>query len=168
MIVEFRDIDGVEGPYEISNNGDIRNKITGYIYKLSVSEWGYAYKTFQSKYGKGYVYVHKAVAEAFIPNPEGKPKVNHKDGNKLNNNSENLEWVTNRENIQHAFRIGLSKPTKLYGEKHGMCKISDSQVLEIKKLREEGMLYKDIAEIYRCHLSNIAYICSGKTRSKTT
>lgn len=61
-----------------------------------------------TKYGKR---VHQLVAEAFIPNPDNLPEVNHKNGNKADNTINNLEWVTNQQNIDHAWKTGLSKRT---------------------------------------------------------
>ena len=54
--------------------------------------------------------IHRLVAETFIPNPEGKPQVNHIDGNRKNNAADNLEWTTCTENSQHAYNTGLAKP----------------------------------------------------------
>ena len=66
--------------------------------------------------------VHRVVAQCFIPNPMRLPQVNHIDGNKLNNNASNLEWVTQSENIQHAYDNGLmSKPTNV--KYYNSCKI---------------------------------------------
>jgi len=94
-------------PYYISNLGRVKNN-NGLILKTKTLRNGYESLVLTNlnheRFNKT---VHRLVAEAFIPNPENKETVNHKDGNKLNNLLENLEWNTQSENIKHAFNTGL-------------------------------------------------------------
>lgn len=105
MAEEWRKIKGYE-LYEVSNFGRVRSnqKTECVILKTSLKR-GYCGVTIYNEKGKIQISVHRLVAEAFIPNPENKPQVNHKDGNKQNNTVENLEWVTQSENALHAYRI---------------------------------------------------------------
>lgn len=78
---------------------------------------GYANITLIKNGNKFKTVIHRLVAKAFIPNPENKPEVNHINGNKANNNVDNLEWCTRTYNIQHAFKNGLNPSIKyVYGE----------------------------------------------------
>lgn len=80
---------------------------------LSLSDNGHGYKqVFIMVNGKRYVrYIHRLVAECFLPNPNGLPEVNHLDGDKANNNAENLEWCTTSDNHRHAYEKGLKPRT---------------------------------------------------------
>ena len=91
--------------------------------------------------------VHRLVAQAFIPNPDNLPQVNHIDGDKANNNIENLEWMTAQENMAHAHKNGLMAPPK--GPEHHKAIFSWEDVRGIRELhRKTGMLHKDIAKMY--------------------
>jgi len=105
----WKEIIGYEGFYEVSNSGRVRNLNTGRILKLYTEKIGYI-STAISLNGKVKSFrIHRLVAVAFIPNPEKKKTVNHKDGNKLNNNDWNLEWATQLENNLHAVINDLIK-----------------------------------------------------------
>ena len=107
--------------------------------------------------------VHRLVAEAFIPNPEGKKDVNHKDGNTRNNCVENLEWATRKENINHAFQTGLNKT---YGMNHPSSKVTEDQVKEMREMYKEGEKgrgYIAISRIYGISPSTVKNIVRGKT-----
>lgn len=109
----WRPISGLEEHYEVSNLGRVRRIKSGY--GTSAGRYlnfidngnGYAIASMSKDSTHYRRYVHRLVAEAFIPNPDGKPEVNHIDGNKRNNRVDNLEWVTRAENNAHMFRTGL-------------------------------------------------------------
>jgi hypothetical protein len=100
--------------------------------------------------------VHRLVAEYFIDKKEGKNQINHIDGNPDNNNASNLEWVSQSENMKHAFKTGLQKPQR------NPTKLNKEDVIKIFKLREQGMFYKDIAKKFNIHKDYVKKIISGK------
>lgn len=162
--------------YEISNNGKVRRKeifVTqksrrGKIYsrklpqllKSTVTRNGYKSVTLVESGRDKTLYVHRIVAEHFVLGYEDGKVVNHKDGNKENNNFSNLEWVTQSENIQHAFENGLTK--------HGI----DSPLYkgEIEVVSEDGTVVdilkgkKDI-ETKGYSYGNICEVISGKRKT---
>lgn len=108
----WRPVVGFWNKYEVSNLGRVRRikNNTVNIISINNNHHGYATVHLSDKKSKR-VLVHRLVAEAFIPNPEGRPQVNHKDGNKDNNRVDNLEWVTASENVKHAYNSGLKRPS---------------------------------------------------------
>lgn len=122
-------IKGYEDFYEISLNGKIRSKDRTMIDKIGrtrsregkilnpdIAPNGYYRVTFSINRKRKQFYVHRLIAEHFIPNPKNLPQVNHIDGNKLNNSLDNLEWVTVQDNVIHAYKNGLINHVS--GEKH--------------------------------------------------
>lgn len=103
--------------------------------------------------------VHRMVAIAFIPNPEGKQYVNHIDGNKHNNRAENLEWCTSSENSRHAVAIGLSK----IGSEKTLAKLTEADVVEIQNMMAQGERDHIIATKYGVTSGVISAIRLGKT-----
>lgn len=94
--------------YDVSENGIVVNTKTNKVLKPYVSKRGYyRVKLYTVEHSAKMFQVHRLVAQAFIPNPNNLPEVNHIDGNKLNNCVDNLEWCTAKDNTKHAYENGL-------------------------------------------------------------
>ena len=114
--------------YAITENGEIINNRNGKKLRPQPNGKGYL----RVSIGGKLQFIHRLVAEKYNPNPENKPQVNHKDGNKLNNSVDNLEWVSNMENRQHAVKNLLH----LSGEKCPWSKITKKDVDFIRENKQ--------------------------------
>lgn len=110
----WKDVSGFEGLYQVSNFGRVRSLKFGKekMMEGGITNKGYLQVTLSLNGRVKRYQVHRLVADVFISNPNNLPQVNHIDGNKTNNNVENLEWVTAKQNIHHAWNAGLH-PLKL-------------------------------------------------------
>jgi hypothetical protein len=155
MMEEWREIPGYEGFYWASSEGRIRNRF-GKIRTLSNHRDGYLKISLSVRNAKTTGSVHRLVASAFIPNPENKPQINHKDGNKRNNIISNLEWSTSEENNNHAYETGLNK---CIGSNHHQSKLTESDVIEIREKYSIGnRSYSSLSEEYGVSKGTIAFI----------
>ncbi len=163
----WEDVLGFCGLYKISNYGRLlsynKNK-SGRLMKPGLLLCRKANKPLLHKMSLDSIdkpkTVHRLVAAHFIPNPLNLAEVNHKDGNKHNNHISNLEWVTHKENIQHAVDNGLTNK----GENSFLSKLTEQQVLEIRKLKENSdiSLIK-LAKLYKVTPNTIKCIITRKT-----
>ena len=161
----FEDIKGYEESYQVSNQGRVFTKrrldgnriIYGRELVPIITKDGYLkVKLTKNSESKGF-YVHRLVAQCFLDNPLNLPQVNHKDGNKFNNNVENLEWCTKEENQKHAVEHRLMQ----HGEARPGAKLTEKDVLEIYKLR--GVLSaREIGEHYGVSKNTINVILRGQ------
>lgn len=144
--------------YEVGNLGRIRHGER--ILAGSYHSDGYIFTTIKGDQ----IPIHVFVAKAFVPNPDNLPEVNHKDGNKMNNSAENLEWVTRSENQRHAVDLGLQpKGLSTY-----TGKFTDKQREEIKELWNSGKYSRrEIAKIYGVSHTCINDILNNKYRYAT-
>lgn len=113
-MAKWKDIKGYNGKYKISDNGKVRNSKNNNILKGSINNRGYISVSLYNNITKKTkcFKVHRLVAQEFIPNYQNYKEVNHIDGNKLNNNVNNLEWCNRKENMVHAAKNNLVKNGK--------------------------------------------------------
>ena len=107
----WRDIHGYEGKYQVSNYGRIKSLYTNKLKKATIKNTGYKCVDLYLNGKRENKTIHRLVAMAFIPNPNSYKVINHIDGNKLNNNVNNLEWCTQSYNIKHSYDNNLHIPT---------------------------------------------------------
>ena len=113
MMEEWKKIPGYEGLYEVSNMGNVRNVRRNKLLRLSKTNNRYIRVSLCKNGIKTGLTVHRLVAEAFIPNPDNLPEVNHKDEDKTNNRVENLEWCDHKYNMNYGTRNIRAKETAI-------------------------------------------------------
>ena len=164
MSENWRDVKGYEGDYQISDLGRVKSLKNGKerIRKLVKDNRGYLHVLLSKNKKVKNILVHRLVAEAFIKNPQGKRTVNHINGVKADNRLSNLEWATQSENIKHAFANGLKC---MKGENHSRNKITKNQVIEVRRLCDQGMKNKEIISKLGLDVTpqNISAIKVGKS-----
>jgi len=165
----YKEIPGFEGKYSVSNFGNVKS--------LNYLNQKYERQLVPIKHHGGYLVVHLGsscikmihtlVANTFIPNPYGKKFVNHIDGNKHNNHVSNLEWVTSKENINHAIKTGLKDPHKNNHPK-GRDVVNSRKVLQYSKTGAFIKCYDCISDAAReigCNPCMIVNNAAGRTKS---
>lgn len=156
--------------YEVSSRGNIRraldapnaiNTHQGRVLRPDFAS-GYARVTLRHNGKMERALIHRLVARAFLDETAPFTHVNHKDGNKLNNKVENLEWCSSKENTQHAWRIGLCRP--LIGDKNGNTKLKDRDIEVIRDARIRKINISEIASVFNVSQATVSKVCRFKTR----
>lgn len=148
MRKNWRPLSGIDTMYHISSCGllkSFKRGGDGNLIKPKVSKRGYLVYNIPIKSKTKSFLAHRLVGIYFIPNTDGKPQINHKDGDKKNNKVSNLEWVTNSQNGIHAFRTGLRKHTDK--QKLGILKYNHSKRKEVHQYSLGGIYIQSFESI---------------------
>jgi len=165
---EVKPVPGYEGKYSVDDTGVVytarRRGTSGGILPQRLNSSGYYRVDLQDGNKKRSVFVHRIVAKAFIVRKPGRDYINHKDGNKLNNHVDNLEWCTRSENIVHAYKNGLMHEFHPSGEKHTNSKLTDKEAIEIYRLHCAGESGIQIGKRFNVGKNVVYFIIHGKRK----
>lgn len=164
---EWRAVKGHEGRLEVSSIGRVRRlsweiveqSKDGDAKQMETGKWYYKFFA-HDKSSPRFIRTHRAVACAFLPNPNNWPQVNHKNGNPQDNHVSNLEWCTASMNALHAFSIGLKIAPR--GEEQGSSKLKESQVKVIRELYNSGTSGPELARRFNVVVATIYKIIHRK------
>jgi hypothetical protein len=163
---EWKRIKGFDG-YFVSEYGEIKSlkRKKPFMMKLKLDKWGYMNVSLSSENKKKTFKVHRLVAESFIPNPENKHQINHKNGIKTDNCSKNLEWTTDSENKKHAWSNGLRTVTEKMRMNRPYSKLNERQVRLIRHLGKivPRITNEEIGKVFNVTKENINAIFKGLT-----
>lgn len=170
--IEWRDVVGFSN-YEVSNNGEVRGKRFGIVRKPVDNGCGYYVISLWSGNTQKRKKVHRLVAEAFLERANEMLVVNHKNGNKHDNRVENLEWITQKENLRHAFETGLKPITEKQREaaKKNMKQNAKNFVRRVQSIDANGNVeefasVKDAANSVGVTPAAIVKSCKGERKCK--
>ena len=175
----WKPIRGLEKYFEVSDKGNVKSLKRTFRSGSHMLEKTKEDRILQQRISRGYKYamieisdgefrfrrnipVHRIVAQEFCDNRLGRKEVNHKDGDKMNNQASNLEWMSRSENQKHAFAMGLHKRPK------GRRKFSDETIGKVFQLRKENKMHKEIAEELGMGISTVTHILLGTRRNDVT
>lgn len=155
---QWKKLDAPLSKYSVSSMGRVRNEATGKLLRHRQNIRGYWVISLSTDEGKMTVKrTHRLVAEAFLPNPEGRPEVNHKDGDTSNPRKSNLEWATKAENMEHASREGLFTVAKISpGTARAICE-------SLSRRKAEGRSLRQVAEAHEVPVTLVEKISARKT-----
>lgn len=168
----WKDVIGYEGLYQVSNLGIVKSlrrvdvlgrTVKERIKKPSLNKNGYLHVGLYKNGIHKNCYIHRLVAEAFIPNHNNLPQVNHINAIKEDNSLVNLEWVMQSENIRHAYDNGLIKHSSREGESNSNSKLTEKQVIEIYIRANNGEKHQFLCEEFGVNKGVISKIKCGKT-----
>lgn len=157
--MKYRSIKGYEGYFIFEDGRIFSNKSKKFLSQRTrgrTSRQYYMVTLFDSNGKRKNLSVHRLVAETFIPNPENKPVVNHKDNNPFNNHVDNLEWVTSSENTLHSYNSTTRKPSY---KKVAKIDRKTGEILEVfNSVKEAG-------DSINAHYTQISKVLSGKRKT---